>query len=133
MLGFLIVGCLAAALLGCGAQQRSEDAKNARWRMIGMTKENVLACMGPARKKAQEGETEVWSYRSGDEASSSQAGIVGGAYATVVGSSKKKYFCDINIVIKNNFVAFVHYSGPTSNAFDAADEQCGYAVKNCAN
>jgi hypothetical protein len=34
--------------------------------MIGLSKEQVLACMGPPVSKAKEGSTEVWSYPSGD-------------------------------------------------------------------
>jgi hypothetical protein len=35
-------------------------------KMIGFSKERVLACMGPPTKQATVGATEVWSYESGD-------------------------------------------------------------------
>ena len=34
--------------------------------MVGMSKEQVLTCMGPPASKTAEGQTEVWSYNSGD-------------------------------------------------------------------
>ena len=34
--------------------------------MVGMTKEQVFTCMGPAQTKSSEGATEIWSYPSGN-------------------------------------------------------------------
>jgi hypothetical protein len=34
--------------------------------MVGLSKEQVLACMGPPATKAAEGAAEVWSYASGN-------------------------------------------------------------------
>jgi hypothetical protein len=33
---------------------------------VGLSKEQVLACMGPPANRMAEGATEVWSYNSGD-------------------------------------------------------------------
>jgi hypothetical protein len=43
----------------------------ARGRCVGLTKEQVLACMGPPAIRMAEGATEVWSYNSGDGRSAS--------------------------------------------------------------
>jgi outer membrane protein assembly factor BamE (lipoprotein component of BamABCDE complex) len=59
------VVALAAALCGC-AIQRAQVAQDARVQMVGMSKEQVLACMGPPASKAAEAQTEVWGYNSGD-------------------------------------------------------------------
>ena len=56
---------LSAALAGC-AIQRAQVAQEAQGSMIGMPKEQVLACMGPPINKAAEGATEVWAYNSGN-------------------------------------------------------------------
>jgi hypothetical protein len=58
-----IVICLA--LTAC-AIQRSQTANEARSNMIGLSKEQVLACMGPPLNKGAEGGIEVWSYNSGN-------------------------------------------------------------------
>ena len=60
-----VVVVLGTALAGC-AIQRAQVAQDARAQMVGMSKEQVLACMGPPGNKAAEGATEVWSYASGD-------------------------------------------------------------------
>jgi len=56
---------LGVTLAGC-AIQRAEIAQDARAQMVGMSKEQVLACMGAPASKAAEGATEVWGYNSGD-------------------------------------------------------------------
>ena len=56
---------LCAALAGC-AFQRAEIAQDARTQMVGFSKEQVLACMGPPANKAAEGATEVWGFASGN-------------------------------------------------------------------
>lgn len=55
-----------AALAGC-AVQRAVVAQGAQEKMVGMSREQVLACMGPPGAKAVEGATEVWSYGSGND------------------------------------------------------------------
>ena len=62
---FWAVATLAVLLAGC-ALQRSQVAQEARASMVGMTKEQVFTCMGPAPTKASEGATEIWSYPSGN-------------------------------------------------------------------
>ena len=53
------VVALSAALSGC-AFQRAEIAQDARAQMVGLSKEQVLTCMGVPTTKAAEATTEVW-------------------------------------------------------------------------
>src|SRR3984893_5101849 len=46
------------------AIQRAQTAATAQNQMMGPSKEQVLACMGPPMNKAAEGSTVVWSYGS---------------------------------------------------------------------
>jgi outer membrane protein assembly factor BamE (lipoprotein component of BamABCDE complex) len=55
ILGIVVLG---AALSGC-AIQRAQIAQDARAQMVGMSKEQVLTCMGAPANKAAEGATEV--------------------------------------------------------------------------
>jgi len=55
--------------------------------MIGLIKEQVLACMGPPASKATEGPTEVWSYPSGN--------------------------CIVNVTMMDGKVKRMNYVGPT--------------------
>ncbi len=116
---------LCAALGGC-AFQRAEIAQDARAQMVGMPKEQVLACMGPPATKAAEGTTEVWGYSSGNGMTVTDAsyGRFGG---TAVSSSR---FCTVNIVFSGGQVSAVNYTGPTGGLLTAG-EQCAYAVNSC--
>jgi outer membrane protein assembly factor BamE (lipoprotein component of BamABCDE complex) len=116
---------LCAALGGC-AFQRAEVAQKAQASMIGMPKEQVLACMGAPANKAAEGATEVWGYTSGNGMTIASASYdrYGG---TSVASSR---FCNINIVMASGRVTAVNYTGPTGGLLTVG-EQCAYAVDAC--
>ena len=85
---------LGVALAGC-AIQRSQIAQDARAQMVGLSKEQVLTCMGAPANKAAEGATEVWGYASGNGMTIKSASYdrFGG---TAIASSR---FCNINIVM----------------------------------
>jgi outer membrane protein assembly factor BamE (lipoprotein component of BamABCDE complex) len=112
--------------LGGCAIQRAEIAQDARAQMVGMSKEQVLACMGAPVSKAAEGATEVWGYNSGDGTTFATASFdrFGG---TAVSSNR---FCKINIVFGSGQVSAVNYTGPTGGLLTAG-EQCAYAISPC--
>jgi hypothetical protein len=152
-----------AALPDCAgsagsAIQRSETATKARAAMVGMPKEDVLACMGLPGAKGAEGETEVWTYASGDDrvntfttANAFTAGqshtngnvaalgntatfgsnTAGSANTSAFGfGTTRRFYCTINVVFRDGMVSRVNYSGPTG-PLAAPGEQCAYAVQNC--
>ncbi|WGS23382.1 MULTISPECIES: hypothetical protein [unclassified Bradyrhizobium] len=119
------IAALCVVLGGC-AVQRAEIAQDARAQMVGMSKEQVLTCMGAPSTKAAEGATEAWGYASGNGMRVTDASFdrFGG---TAVSSSR---FCNINIVFGSGLVTAVNYSGPTGGLLTAG-EQCAYAVNAC--
>ena len=121
----MVILAACAALCGC-AFQRAEIAQDARAQMVGLSKEQVLACMGASASKAAEGKTEVWGYNSGNGMTVTDAsyGRFGG---TAVSSSR---FCTINIVFAGAQVSAVNYNGPTGGLLTQG-EQCAYAVDAC--
>jgi len=136
----------AVVVTGC-AIERAQVAHDAQSRMVGLTKEQLLACMGPPAAKAAEGATEVWSYNSGNDRTTiagfgqsvtnpSAAGARGYASGTAftmgsgVGVSSRRY-CTVNVVMSGGRVSRINYSGPTGGLLSAG-EQCAYAVQNCA-
>lgn len=129
---FAVLGLALVALCACEFQ-RSADASAAKRKMIGMSKEQVLACMGVPAKKAHVEETEVWNYHSND-GSSSGIGQTHkfGTTDWLSSSAHSRSFCDVNVVMKNDKVSVVHYNGPTGG-WMVSDEQCGYAVEHCVN
>ena len=116
---------LAVAVSGC-AIQRAQVAQDARVQMVGMSKEQVLVCMGPPANKAAEGQTEVWSYNSGNGMVVASGSISSGNFS---GTSSRR-FCQINVVISGGAVSAVNYQGPTGGLITAG-EQCAYAVDAC--
>src|SRR5262245_55787768 len=69
-----------------------------------MSKERILTCMGPPLNKAAEGQTEVWSYASGN------ARTTVTAYSNDVAVGTRRS-CTVNIVMSRDRVSAVNYSG----------------------
>ncbi|WP_249130275.1 hypothetical protein [Bradyrhizobium sp. AUGA SZCCT0283] len=91
---------LAVAVSGC-AIQRAQIAQDARIQMVGLSKEQVLVCMGPPANKAAEGQTEVWSYNSGDGTTIASGSVSSGNFS---GTSSRR-FCQINVVVSGGVVS----------------------------
>jgi hypothetical protein len=134
----LVVLLLCVPSASC-AVQRSQVAQEARASMVGMTKEQVFTCMGPAATKAAEGATEIWSYPSGNgyqstavvaNANATRSGGTVNTFGTASGFSTSR-FCTVNIVIQGGVVSQVNYSGPTGGILTGG-EQCAFAVEACA-
>jgi len=121
----LVTMALGAMLAGC-AIQRAQVAQDARVQMVGMSKEQVLVCMGPPASKATEGLSEVWGYNSGDGTVVASGSVSGGSFSGVSSSR----FCRINLVFSGAAVTTVNYQGPTGGLITAG-EQCAYAVDAC--
>ena len=137
---------LAAMLLAGCSFQRAQVAQDAQASMVGLPKEQVLACMGPPQNKAAEGQTEVWSYASGNGYSSTiaatdvqtngQAQLVGNQISGSSNSSgfgtavSRRRFCTVNVVMTSGYVSAVNYQGPTGGLLTSG-EQCAYAGEAC--
>jgi hypothetical protein len=93
-----------AACVGDCAADRAQIANYAQSKMVGLTKEAVLACMGSPASKATEGATEVWSYPSGN--------------------------CTANVTMMDGKVKRMNYVGPTGDLL-SQNEQCFFTVANC--
>jgi len=128
----IALGISVLFVSGACAIQRADVAHNAQAQMIGLSKENVLACMGPPLNKAAEGQTEVWSYTSGNGRVQSSAVVTGDTSYSVTGIAvTTQRYCNIDIVMTNGVVSRVNYSGPTGGLLTPG-EQCAFAVQNCA-
>jgi hypothetical protein len=134
----LLIAFLAGLLAcSCADTQRAEVAKEAKTSMIGMTKEQVLACMGAPAQQAVAGETEAWSYPSGGDtktfgsATSFTNPYVPFGQAHVYGSSHSAHrYCVVSIVMAGGRVAAVNYTGRTGG-WATQGEQCAFAIQNC--
>jgi hypothetical protein len=90
----------------------------------------VLACMGPPADRMTVGQTEVWSYQSGNGQTIGSVFASGGnGFASGFGVTEQR-FCKVNIVMTKNAVREINYSGPTGGLLTQG-EQCAFAVQNC--
>jgi hypothetical protein len=128
----LLSAALAALFLsGCEAAGRAQVASDARLQMPGMSREQVLACMGPPKKKMKEGATEVWSYIPTDDHSESDlAALKPSSAFGYYSCSHSKYFCTVNVGMKEGVMQAVNYIVPSDNWY-ASHEQRGCAVEKC--
>ena len=117
---------LSGILLSACAIQRAQEAQDARVQMVGLSKEQVLGCMGPPISKAAEGATEVWTYNSGNGMTISGGSVSGGSFSATSSSR----FCTVNVVMTKGQVTALNYTGPTGGLLTAG-EQCAYAVDAC--
>jgi hypothetical protein len=124
-----VLGVLAAgfALAAC-AIQRAQVADQARQTMIGLTKEQLLACAGPPANQAAVGQTEVWSYNSGN--GRSDVVVTGNQFIATANASQR--FCTVNVAMTNGRVSGVNYTGPTGGLLTQG-EQCAFAVQSCTH
>ena len=129
MCGLIVASC---------AVMRAKEANDAQVTMVGLSKEQILACMGVPAAKAVEGATEVWSYNSGNGQTvgfgSSSASVSGGrGYASGYGFSSmvtQQRFCTVNVTMLNGRVDRINYVGPTGGLITQG-EQCAFAIDNC--
>lgn len=144
----IVVGC-ALVVSGC-AVQRAVVAQGAQEKMVGMSREQLLTCMGPPATKAAEGATEVWSYGSGNDRTTT----IGTGYAQTNGSisgerrgnqfsatgeatttslatvNSSRRYCTVNVVMTDGRVSRLSYAGPTGGILTGG-EQCAFAIQNC--
>ncbi|MGA8817928.1 MAG: hypothetical protein WB624_11590 [Xanthobacteraceae bacterium] len=113
-------------VLSACAIQRAQVATEAQHSMIGLPKEQVLACMGPPANQASVGETEVWSYNSGNGQTNT---LVSGNRFTASAITSQR-FCTVNVVMTAGKVSALKYTGPTGGLLTSG-EQCAFAIQNC--
>jgi len=117
-------------LNGC-AIQRAQIATKAQTSMIGISKQQVLQCMGVASGIQREGNIESWKYYSGGDYHGS-VNTYSYSQFTTGSANFQKRSCEINITFLHDSVTNVMYSGRTGGILSQG-EQCAYAVSNCVH
>jgi hypothetical protein len=134
LLGWYLIFSLTGAFIGSCSFQRAQVATDAKAKMVGMSKEQVLACMGPPSGRAAVGQTEVWSYPSGGDTSTfstASGSIDASGNANAFGTSRTLHrYCVVNVVMTEDRVSAVNYNGRTGG-WATHGEQCAFAVQNC--
>jgi len=131
-----LLGLTASLINGCASSRfgRAEVATQAKAQMIGMSREQVLACMGAPPQHAAVGQTEVWSYPSGGDTitfSTASGSVDASGNASAFGASQSAHrYCIVNVVMTAGKVSAVNYTGRTGG-WASHGEQCAFAVQNC--
>jgi hypothetical protein len=98
---------LPLLLTDCAAQ-RALEAQEAKTKLVGMSDERILACMGPPQNRSALGGTEVWQYSSGnghmDAHEFGTASVTGGTGFVNTNASVSSRFCTINFAMSNHVV-----------------------------
>ena len=123
----------------------TRDAKD---QMVGLSKEQVLACMGPPVGKAAEGATEVLTYNSGNNRTT--VSTFGSANTNATVSGNRNYaagqasttssgfgvatsrYCVVNVTMSEDRVSRINNVAPTGGLLTQG-EQCAFAVQNCVH
>ena len=121
----LIFGALVA-VTGCAQLEQANIAKSAQSQMVGISKEDVLSCMGPPHRRMAEGQTEVWAYDASSGSTLSADPVLGS-------QSIDRLYCTINVVMASGRVSRLDYAGRTtgSDFGVASGAQCAVAVHKC--
>ena len=96
--------------------------------MIGLSKRDILACMGaPAQRHALGEGTEIFTYAVGHTTTDSPPWTAGLNFSL----SAKPAPCDVQVVMTNAHVSQVSYLMPDGQALPSG-RQCAFAVQACA-
>lgn len=152
---FVIPVLFAAVIVsGCAQMERAKVAAKAKTQMVGMSNEQVLACMGAPDRKASVGATTVWTYESGGDL---RVASTGGTNHVItrsrnhnrgrnnnrngnnrhsnwsfgsVTTTSEYMSCTVNVTMRNDRVSRINYLGRTGVG-RTADEQCGFVLQHC--
>jgi len=127
---FLLIFSVVAFTNSCSIQ-RAEVATKAQSSMIGMSKQQILECMGAASNTQSQGNAEVWNYHSGGDYRGSVNLYSNDQYTTGTAIVNRRS-CEINVVFENGIVSKILYSGRTGGILSRG-EQCAFAVANVLN
>ncbi len=128
---WILVVC--GLVVGAFAIQRAAGATDARNKMFGLSKDQVLACMGTPATRAVEGITEVWSYISYDKKTiGSTVGNVewGDGFSAV--DVFESDICTFKVTMVGGNVSRTNYVGRIADLLPP-NKQCAFAAKNCVH
>ena len=120
------IGLAAFALAGCAAAPETDPVAQAT--MIGLSKRDILACMGPPPwRTAPAQATEIWTYQTGVTTTDSPPWSVGTNFSLLATATP----CDVRIVMTNAHVSQIAYVLPDGRALPSG-RQCSFAAPTCA-
>ena len=115
-------------LMMSACAERPEVDQIAQEDMIGLSKRDIVACMGePVSRRAPAEGTEIWTYASGTTTTLSPPWAAGLNFSALGPPAA----CDVRIIMTNARVSQVAYLMPDGRALPSG-RQCAFAVQACA-
>lgn len=122
-----VLPLVGLTLAGCA--DGPEVDQIAQMAMIGLSKRDILVCMGePVRRHAVAEATEIWTYPVGVTTTGTPPW---GGGLNLAASSSGPLPCDVKLVMTNAHVSQVAYSLPDGRSLPSA-RQCAFAVQTCS-
>ena len=125
---FVAAGAVVAALT-LGACQPLETDQVAQQSMIGLSKRDILACMGRPAQRVPSGQaTEIWTYVGGQMRGYGPQWAIGLNTNLVPFTSGGS--CDVVLTMTNGRVSQVGYAAVDGSSFPLGQE-CVFSVESC--
>ncbi len=119
---------LLAAFFLAACVERPDADQIAQATMIGLSKRDILACMGePVRRRAVGEGTEIWTFAPLPQTTDTPPWAAGLNLA----ASAPPGACAVRIVLTNARVSQIGYATPDGQGLPSG-RQCGFAVRPCA-
>ena len=122
---FLFTGC---------SIERAQLAERAKSEMVGLSKTDILTCMGRPDSRSGSEDFEEWVYSHSDSPGIGnthgrldEETTTGGGGTTTTARGR---YCIVHIRFRRDTVSSVRYSGQTGGIF-TRDEQCAFLVSGC--
>ncbi|MDD5033346.1 MAG: hypothetical protein PHE55_01195 [Methylococcaceae bacterium] len=112
---------LLLAISGCAAH-RAEIAQRARSELVGLSKTQLLQCMGPSQRqeRSESGEILIFSGATPNYSCPLRMGE----------TEPPRRYCEAAFVLENGVVKTVGYREPNGNIITQAD-RCAFLVEKC--
>ena len=127
---------LGAILLSACALQRARIAERAKTDMIGLSKPEILDCMGQPDSRSGGDGFEQWTYSRSDNPGIGDFGGASNSRAPNVGiggetqTTARGRYCVATVTFRRDSVSSIRFSG-TTGGIVTRDEQCAFLVSAC--
>ena len=108
---------------------RSQDAKEARTKLVGMSRAEIITCAGKPRTTIRDGNREYLAYFAGSPDYDLVLGVKPNEVQKITGTARPVN-CKVRFLLRDGNVESVSYTGNTGGLF-TRDSACAAIVRRC--
>jgi hypothetical protein len=123
-LAVLLLSLVAACTWG-----RSQDAKEARTKLVGMSRSEIIACAGNPKTTIRDGSREYLAYVAGSPDYDLVLGVKPNEVQKLTGTARPVN-CKVRFMLRDDVVESVSYTGNTGGLL-TRDSACAAVVRRC--